>query len=136
MANKKTITDYFELLKQTMERYGIAQVDEEGNIKNDTITGEKIYLADETGWGVQSKKRKVYAAKGAKHVFIRKPHGGVLKSLVVLEKSFPLLGEDEACNIPDVLLSKTDNRSMDQACSGSTQTASKSRRDIAASFHQ
>ena len=103
-----------------MERCGIAQVDEEGNIKNDTITGEKIYLADETGWGVQSKKKKVYAAKGAKHVFIRKPHneshktlmlgvcgnGDVLKSLIVLEKSFPLLGEDEACNIPNILLSK------------------------------
>ena len=29
MANKKTITDYFELLKQTMERCGNAQVDDE-----------------------------------------------------------------------------------------------------------
>ena len=41
-------------------------------------------------------------------------NGDVLKSLIVLEKSFPLLGEDEACNIPDVLLSKTDNGSMEK----------------------
>ena len=66
--------------------------------------------------------------KGAKHVFIRRPNdeshktlmlgvsgnGDVLKSLI-LEKLFPLLAEDEVQNIPEyVLLSKTENGSMEK----------------------
>ena len=126
MASKKTINEYFDLLKQSLIKHGIATTDSDGNITD--IASEKVYLADETGWGVQSKRRKVYAAKGAKHVFMRKPsdethktlmlgvcgNGDVLKPLVILEKSFPLLGENEAAYIPDnILLSKTENGSME-----------------------
>ena len=130
MANQETISKYFELLKETLVRCEIAKLDESGNIDNDSISAHKIYLADETGWGVQSKRKKVMGRKGAKHVYIRKPsdeshktlmlgvnngNGDVLKSLIVLEKSFPLLAEGEASHLPDdILLSKTENGSMEK----------------------
>ena len=42
-------------------------------------------------------------------------NGDVIKSLIILEKSFLLLGEDETDNIPkNILLSKTENGSMEK----------------------
>ena len=42
-------------------------------------------------------------------------NGQVLKPLIILEKSFPLIGEGEGENIPDgILLSKTDKGSMEK----------------------
>ena len=42
MANKKTMKDYFTLLKDTMVCGGIAELDEEGNILDGSIAEEKI----------------------------------------------------------------------------------------------
>ena len=90
---------------------------------------DRLYLADETGWGVSNGKTKVVAKKGCKQVFHRKPsdeshktlmlticgNGDVLKPLVILEKSLPLMGKGEVKQIPDgVLLSKTDKGSMEK----------------------
>ena len=67
---------------------------------------ERVYLADETGWGVQSKHKQVIGRNEAKHVYLRKTNdeshktlmlgicgnGDVIKPLIILEKSFPLIG--------------------------------------------
>ena len=95
----------------------------------ESILRERIYRADETGWGVHTKTKKVIGRKGAKHVYNRKSNnelhkslmlgicgnGDLLKSLIILEKSFPLLGEGEGELLPDdILLSKTPKGSMDK----------------------
>ena len=68
---------------------------------------ERAYLADETGWHVQSKRKQVIGLNGANHVYLRKANdeshkilmldicgnGEVIKLLIILEKSFPLVGE-------------------------------------------
>ena len=126
MASQDTITEYFDLLRDTMVKNGIGEACANGvsNIKE-----ERVYLADETGWGVMSKKRKVVGRKGSSHVYTRKTNdeshktlmlgvcgnGDVLSPLIILEKSFPLLGEEEAELLPsDVMLSKTENGSMEK----------------------
>ena len=129
MATKETIKQYFDLLKESLTKFGIAEADEHGNIIPETYKSERVYLADETGWGVKSKPKKVIGKKGASHVYLRKPsdeshktlmlgvcgNGEVLKPLIILEKSFPLLAEGEGEFLPDeVLLSKTENGSMEQ----------------------
>ncbi len=129
MANSDTIKQYFDLLKDTLIQLEIAQVDANGDIMNDnSFKRECIYKADETGWGVQSKKR-VIAKKGAKHVYMRKlndeshktlmlgicANGETLTPLIILEKSFPLIAGGEAEMIPDdLLLTKSDKGSMDK----------------------
>ena len=69
MANQETVSHYFDLLKETLVHCGIATLDGEGNVVSVSILEERIYLGDETGWGVQG-KRKVIGRKGAKHVYI------------------------------------------------------------------
>ena len=96
---------------------------------NESIVAERLYLADETGWGVDSKRKKVLGKKGASHVYVSKPsdeshktlmlgvcgNGDVLKSLIILQESFPLIGENEVDDIPDdLLLSKTKKGSMEK----------------------
>ena len=75
-----------------------------------------------------SNKKPVVARKGTRHVFIRKPsdethktlmlgvcgNRDVLKPLIILQQSFPLLGFDESEHLPEnILLSKTNNGSME-----------------------
>ena len=70
------------------------------------------------------------AKKGAKHVYSKKLHnqshktlmlticgnGTTLKHLIILEKSFPLVGHEEGDSIPEkILLSKTFKGSMEQS---------------------
>lgn len=129
MANQETIDSYFNLLRESMIKNGIMEVDGHGEIIQDTIKKERIYIADEKGWGGQTKTRKVKAKKGAKHVHDRKVsdeshktlmlgvcgNGDVLKPLVILEKNFPLIGEREGEHLPEnILLSKTKKGSMEQ----------------------
>ena len=103
-------------------------VDDYGEPIQDSMKTDRIYIADETGWGVNKKTKKVIGRKGAAHIHTRKlndeshktlmlglcGNGDVLKPLIILEKSFPLIGEGESEIIPDdILLSKTENGSMD-----------------------
>ena len=105
------------------------ELDDDGNVIAESMKRDRVYLADETGWGVQTKGKKVIAKKGANHVYHRKSNdeshktlmlgicgnGVVLKLLVILENSFPLLAEGEGEHIPDdILLSKTDKGSMEK----------------------
>ena len=106
MATEETLADYFQLLKNTMVEHGIMEITESGEPIQESIKGERIYLADETGWGVSKKSRKVLGKKGQKHVYIRKSNdefhktlmlgvcgnGDLLPPLIILEKTFPLLG--------------------------------------------
>ena len=124
MASKETIEQYFNLLKETLVKLKIADLDDTGNIINESVLAERLYLADETGWGVQSKRKRVLGKKGAPHVYLSKPsdeshktlmlglcgNGEVLKSLIILQESFPLIGENEVDNIPDGLLTKQDQK--------------------------
>ena len=102
MANQDTISDNFKTLKSALIETSVAEVDE----NNEVVCqhAERIYLADETGWGAEKKSRKVVGRKGATHAHVRKPsdeshktmlavcgNGDVLKSLIILEKSFPML---------------------------------------------
>ena len=127
MASQETIQEYFQLLKTSLVNTGIYELDEYGNVEN--ILVDRLYLADETGWGVSNGKTKVVAKKGCKRVFHRKPSDeshktlmlticgnvDVLKPMVILEKSFPLMGEGEVEQIPDgVLLSKPNKGSMEK----------------------
>lgn len=129
MATPAVIQQYFELLKTTLVRLNIVDVNADGDINNDSFRKERVYKADETGWGVQSKRKRVIGRKGAKHVYLRKVsdnshktlmlgvcgNGDVLSPLIILEKSFPLIGEGESDHIPDgILLAKTDKGSMEQ----------------------
>ena len=112
MANKNTITHYFEMLRKMLVETGIAEVDDSNEIVKEY--GERIYLADETGCGAEKKLKKVVGRKGAKHAYVRKPsdeshktlmsgvcgNGEVLKPLIILQKSFPMLDEDEADLLP------------------------------------
>ena len=129
MANQDNIDQYFQLVQETFVKHGIMEVDENGNIVEESLKSECIYMADETGWGVQTKTKKVVGRKGAKHIYTRKSadeshktlmlgvcgNGDTLKSLVILEKSFPLIGEGEAEHLPEnILLSKTTKGSMEK----------------------
>ena len=69
MASQDTVTGYFVLLRDTMVKYGIGEACANGvsNIKE-----ERVYLADKTGWGVMSKKKKVAGRKGSSHIYARK----------------------------------------------------------------
>ena len=85
-------------------------------------------MADETGWGAEKKSRKVDCREGATHAHVRKPsdeshktllavcgNGDVLKSLIILEKSFPMLDNEEAEFLPEeTLFSKTENSLMEK----------------------
>ena len=125
--NKNTITHYFEMLRKMLVETGIAEVDDNNEIVKEY--GERIYLADETGWGAEKKSKKVVGRKGAKHAYVRKPsdeshktlmlgvcgNGEVLKPLTILQKSFPMLDEDEADLLsPETPFSKTENGSMEK----------------------
>ena len=129
MANQDTIDQYFDLLKNSFVKDGIMELGEDGNVIAESMKHDRVYLADETGWGVQTKGKKVIAKKGASHVYHRKSNdeshktlmlgicgnGDILKPLVILENSFPLLAEGEGEHIPDnILLSKTDKGSMEK----------------------
>ena len=58
MANKDTTTDYFKLLLETLVKCDIIKLDSNGNVIQESMKQERVYLADETGWGVQSKRNK------------------------------------------------------------------------------
>ena len=127
MTNKDTINKYFKTLKSALIETGVAEVDENNEIIQQHA--ERIYLADETGWGAEKKSRKVVGRKGAPHAHVRKPsdeshktlmlavcgNGDVLKPLIILEKSFPMLHDEEAEFLPEeTLFSKTENGSMEK----------------------
>ena len=57
MASKKTITNYFNLLLETLVKNEIIELDEKGNPLPDAMIKGTIYLADETGWGADTKKK-------------------------------------------------------------------------------
>ena len=105
----------------------IAEVDDNNEIIHQH--SERIYLADETGWGAEKKSKQVVGRKGGSHVYVRKPsdeshktlmlavcgNGDVLKPLIILQKSFPMLDEEEADSLPsNALFSKTENGSMEK----------------------
>ena len=103
MENQETVSHYFDLLKETLVHCGIATLDGEDNVESASIL-ERIYSADETN--DESHKALMLGICG---------NGDVIKSYLILEKSFPLLGEDETDNIPkNILLSKTENGSMEK----------------------
>ena len=83
MANDETIAKYFELLKTSLVKGGIMQLDSDGNVLQESILKERIYLADETGWGANTKTKKVIGLKGAKHVYNRKSNDESHKSLML-----------------------------------------------------
>ena len=129
VASKDTTKQYFDLLKTTLFENDIMYLDEDGNPVQESIKQHSIYLADETGWDVESRSRTVVARKGAKHIYKRKTNdeshktlmlgvcgnGDFLKPLIILEKSFPLAGEGEVDHLPEnILLSKTEKDSMEQ----------------------
>ena len=101
----------------------IVKLDSNGEVIQVLLKKERVYLAHETGWGVQSKRKQVIGHNGAKHVYLRKANdesrktlmlgicknGEVIKPLTILEKSFPLVGEGESDHIlQEILLCKTD----------------------------
>ena len=128
MASKDTIKQYFNLLKELFVKHAIIEVDDAQNPIQSSIKRHCIYLADETGWGVQAKHKTVIGRKGSKYVYLRKSNdeshktlmlgvcgNDVLKPLIILEKSFPLIGEGEASNIPqNMMLTKTEKGSVEQ----------------------
>ena len=90
---------------------------------------EREYLAYKTGWGVQSNCKQIIGCNGAKHVYLRKANdesykilmlgicgnGEVIKPLIILEKSFPLVREGGSDHIPqEILLCKTEKGSMEK----------------------
>ena len=48
-----------------------------------SIIRERIYLAGETGWGVNTKTKKVIGRKGAKHIYNRKTSDESHKTLML-----------------------------------------------------
>ena len=101
----------------------IVKLDSNGEVIQVLLKKERVYLAHETGWGVQSKRKQVIGHNGAKHVYLRKANdesrktlmlgicknGEVIKPLTILQKSFPLVGEGESDHIlQEILLCKTD----------------------------
>ena len=110
MANQQTIDQYFDLVKKQFIKDEIMAVDDYGEPIQDSMKTDRIYIADETGWGVNKKTKKVIGRKGAVHIHTRKlndeshktlmlglcGNGDVLKPLIILEKSFPLIGEGES----------------------------------------
>ena len=46
MANKDTITNYLALLKQTLINCEIAEVNDDGDIVQDSIISERVYLTE------------------------------------------------------------------------------------------
>ena len=49
MANKDTTTDYFKLLLETLVKCDIIKLDSNGNVIQESMKQERVYLADETG---------------------------------------------------------------------------------------
>ena len=100
MANEDTVLEYFDLLISSLVKDGVMELDEHGNPIQDSVKADRIYLADETGWGVNTKIKKVIGRKEDKHNYNRKSsdeshktlmlgicgNGDVLKTLIVLEK--------------------------------------------------
>ena len=124
-ASRQTVEQYFETLKDIMARRGIMEENAEGGIVEHP---DRLYKADEVGWGVEKQTSRVLAKRGSKRIHTRiqtdQSHktlmltvcgnGEVLSSLLILEKSFPLLTEEEAEQLPDdLLISRTTNGSME-----------------------
>ena len=101
MANDETVNRYFDLLKTTLVKQGMAELGDDGNLVNEQ--SERLYLADETGWGSEKKSRKVIGRKSAPHAYVKKSsdeshktlilsicdNGDDLKPLIILKKTFP-----------------------------------------------
>ena len=68
IANKDTITDYFKLLLKTLETCNCARLNCNGEVIQESIKQKRVYLTNETGWGVQSKHLQVIGRNVAKHV--------------------------------------------------------------------
>ena len=81
MANDGTVKQYFDLLKRTLVKLGIAELGEDGSLVNEQC--ERLYLADETGWGSEKKSRKVVGRKNAPHAYVRKPSDESHKTLML-----------------------------------------------------
>ena len=102
IASKDTIKQYFDLLKTILFENDIMHLDEDGNPVQESIKQHCIYLANETGWGVELRSRTVFARKGEKHIYKRKTNdeshktlmlgvcgnGDFLKPLIILENHF------------------------------------------------
>ena len=68
MANKGAITDYFKRLLETLVKCDIVKLNSSGEVIQESMKQKRVYLADKTGWGVQSKCKQVIGRNGAKHV--------------------------------------------------------------------
>ena len=119
MGRINMVNQYFKLLKETIN-CGILEL-EEGEVIQSSIKNEHTYLADETGCLLDERVQHTSMYVKLMTKVMRQlmlgvcGNGEVLKPLVILEKSFPLIGEDESQHLPDnILLSKTENGSMDQ----------------------
>ena len=113
MASKYTITDSFKLLLETLVKCNIVKLDSNDEVIQVSMKQESEYLADETGCDVQSKCKQVIGHNGARHVYLRKVNdeshktlmlgicgnGEVIKPLMIIEKSFPLVGEGESDHV-------------------------------------
>ena len=87
---------------------------------------ERVYLADETGQGVQSKHKQVIGHSGAEYAYLRKTNvqnhntlmlgicgNDVIKPPTILQQSFPHVGEGKSGHIPQqILLCNTDKEFM------------------------
>ena len=121
MANKDTITDYFKLLIGTLVKFDIVKHDSKGEVRQESMNQERVYLADKT----------VIGCNGAKHVYFRKANdeshntlmlgicgnGEVIKPLIILEKSLPFVRDGESNHIlQKTLLCKSNKGSVEKRC--------------------
>ena len=83
MANQQTIDQYFDLVKKQFIKNEIMAVDDYGEPIQDSMKTDRIYIADETGWGVNKKTKKVIARKGAAHIHTRKLNDESHKTLML-----------------------------------------------------
>ena len=128
MASKDTIKQYFDLLKTMLFENYIMHLDEDGNPVRESIKQHCVYLADETGWVLSLGAGLSLREKG-RNISTREKqdeshktlmlgvcgNGDFLKPLIILEKSFPLVGEGDVDHLPEnILLSKTQKGSMEQ----------------------
>ena len=58
MSNKDTITDYFKLLLETLAKCDIVKLYSNVEVMQELMKQERVYLADETEWGVQFKHKQ------------------------------------------------------------------------------
>ena len=63
-------------------KFDIAKLDSQFEVIQESMKQEKVYLADKTGWGAQSKRKQVIEWNRAKHVSWRKANDESHKTLI------------------------------------------------------